>query len=120
MKSIHWLPLTDSPQLQEIAEQSHTVPCAIFKHSTRCSLSSLAENRLNKAWDFEADELKPYFLDLIANRALSNEVASFFEVPHESPQLLLIKSGRCVYESSHLSISVKALAKALEEAHSIS
>ena len=47
-----------------------------------------------------------YYLDLIANRNLSNKISSAFNVYHESPQVLLIKDGECVYDESHGSISM--------------
>jgi bacillithiol system protein YtxJ len=41
---------------------------------------------------------------------LSNAVAEQFGVRHESPQVLLIKDGRCVYDASHLGISATDIA----------
>ena len=65
---------------------------------------------------FVADEITPYFLDVISRRALSNEVAKAFEVYHESPQLLLIRNGECVYEASHLDISITDLRASFQQA----
>lgn len=113
MANINWLQLTDSNQLEEIKAHSADVPCIIFKHSSRCSISSLAQNRLESKWAFEDKAILPYFLDLIAYRQLSNAIAEGFGVRHESPQLLLIQDGRCTYEASHLDISVRELTNAL-------
>jgi bacillithiol system protein YtxJ len=113
MANIKWLQLTDSNQLEEIKALSADVPCIIFKHSTRCSISSLAQNRLESKWSFEDNTVLPYFLDLIAYRELSNGIAETFGVRHESPQLLLIQDGQCTYEASHLDISVRELSAAL-------
>ena len=66
--------------------------------------------RLESSWDF-GDELPAYYLDLLAYRPLSNEIASHFNVYHESPQLWIIKNGECIYHASHMGISVKALNK---------
>jgi len=51
-------------------------------------------------------ELDFYYLDLITYRALSNKVADQYDVSHESPQILLIRNGKCVYDESHLGISM--------------
>lgn len=85
----------------------------IFKHSTRCSISSVVKSRLFSKWNFK-NELPIYLLDLIQHRSLSTLIAEKFSVQHESPQLLLIKDGKCVYHCSHLSISVNNLANFLE------
>jgi bacillithiol system protein YtxJ len=37
-------------------------------------------------------------------RSISSEIAEKFQVHHESPQVLLIKNGECVYDESHYGI----------------
>lgn len=106
---IQWIPLSNVGQLEDIVKQSNSVPCLIFKHSTRCSISSMAKSRLEKNWDFSATDIKPYYLDLIAFRDVSNAITEKFGVFHESPQALLIRNGECTYDASHLDISVQEL-----------
>ncbi|MBL4594452.1 MAG: bacillithiol system redox-active protein YtxJ [Flavobacteriales bacterium] len=104
-----WIKVESHSDLNKIVEESFqdsNIGVAIFKHSTRCSISSVAKMRLVSFWDFKG-ELPIYYLDLIAFRDISNLIAEQFNVPHESPQLLIIKDGKCVYNASHLSISVK-------------
>jgi bacillithiol system protein YtxJ len=55
------------------------------------------------------DIVDAYFLDLIAHRDVSNEIARKFNVYHESPQLILIKNGKAVYDVSHSDINAEAL-----------
>lgn len=114
MSKINWLQLQSGSQIEEIIEHSKSVPCLIFKHSTRCSISSLAQNRLDKGWNLDDKEILPYHLDLIAHRDLSNAVSEQFGVRHESPQVLLIKEGQCVYDASHLGISAREIAGQVE------
>lgn len=106
---INWIPLESSQQLDEIVKLSSSTPCLVFKHSTRCSISSMAKSRLEKSWDFSGEDLKPYYLDLIQFRSISNEIAERFGIHHESPQILLIRNGACTYDASHLDISVAEL-----------
>jgi bacillithiol system protein YtxJ len=101
---MHWTHLTDEEQLNQIIAKSQLKPQVIFKHSTRCSISAVALQRLQKAK--QPDEMEFYFLDLLAHRQLSNKVASTFKVHHESPQVLLIRDGQCVFNESHLGISM--------------
>jgi bacillithiol system protein YtxJ len=83
----------------------------IFKHSTRCSVSLIAKKRFEHDWDSIPESTSVYFLDLISNREVSNTIAQKFSVNHESPQLLLIKNGQCIYETSHGEISAEDLAE---------
>jgi bacillithiol system protein YtxJ len=101
---MNWISLTDANQLQEIKEKSKEKPQVIFKHSTRCSISSMAKGRLERA--SAPQEADFYYLDLIGYRSISNKVAEEFNVYHESPQILVIKDGKCVYDESHASISM--------------
>ncbi len=99
---MHWIPLTSIDQLAAIKQLSNTKPQVIFKHSTRCSISSVAKNRLEKGNTPSGIDF--YYLDLIQYRPISAAIAEHFNVYHESPQVLLIKNGLCVYDESHSSI----------------
>ena len=103
-----WNALTDLEQLNEIVSLSNEKPVVIFKHSTRCSISRMALKQFENEFDF-SDKVTPYFLDLIAHRDVSNDIASRFGVMHQSPQLLLIKGGKSVYDVSHSDIDADAL-----------
>ena len=102
-----WIDLTDEEQLQEIKEKSHTRPQLIFKHSTRCSISSMAKNRLDRS--SRPDGLDFYFLDLIKYRHISNKISREFNVYHASPQVLIIKDGESVYDESHSAIDMQEI-----------
>ncbi len=102
-----WNTLQSANQLELICEESKTNPILIFKHSTRCSISRMALDRLERTWNERAGAIKPYYLDLIAYRGISNQVAALFDVEHESPQVLLIRDGKAVYDGSHFEISLE-------------
>lgn len=108
---MNWIELTDEQQLDTIIEESKSQPVVIFKHSTRCSISSMAKGRLDRE---EAPQgTKFYYLDLITYRPISNKVAEVFNVHHESPQILLIKNGECTYEESHNGINMEEIEEQL-------
>ena|ERR1700712_4762040 len=104
---MNWIELTKESQLTEIKEQSKSKPQLIFKHSSRCAISAVAKNRLEKSTP--SGNVDFYFLDLIRNRAISNKVAEEFSLYHESPQVLLIKNGECVYDESHSGINMNEI-----------
>lgn len=108
---MNWKELNDEAQLASIREESNTQPVVIFKHSTRCSISSMAKSRLDRGEAPAGTTF--YYLDLIRYRALSNKVAEVFSVHHESPQVLVIRAGECVYDESHSGISLDEIAAQL-------
>ena len=103
-----WTQLIDLGQLNEIINLSTTKPVIIFKHSTRCSISRMALKQFENEFDLE-EKVTPYFLDLLENRSISNEIATRFDVEHQSPQLILIKDGKAIYNVSHSDIQVDDL-----------
>lgn len=101
---MNWISLTNEGQLDEIKQKSKTKPQVIFKHSIRCSISSMSLSRLERTYTpMNADF---YLLDLISYRNISNKIAAMFGVPHESPQVLLIINEECVYDESHSGINI--------------
>jgi bacillithiol system protein YtxJ len=104
---MNWNQLTTAQQLDEIIETSAEKPVVIFKHSTRCSISSTALSRLERAWD--ADQTPAFYLDLIAYRPISGLIAEKFDVEHQSPQVLVIDQGKCTYSATHWDISMDEL-----------
>ena len=107
---INWNELTDLGQLNEIIAISNEKPVAIFKHSTRCSVSRMALKQLENEFN-SSDKVTPYFLDLIVHRDISNEIANRFGVTHQSPQLILIKNGKAIYNVSHSDIDAEELSE---------
>jgi bacillithiol system protein YtxJ len=105
---INWIPLTFMGQLDEIVAFSNQKPVVIFKHSTRCSVSRMALKQFESEYDL-GDTVDVYFLNLLEHRDISNEIASRFGVYHQSPQLLLIKDGKSVYDVSHSDIDAGEL-----------
>ena len=104
---MNWIALTHEDQLEDIRKDSLNNPQVIFKHSTRCATSSMAKSRLERA--SVPAGIKFHFLDLIKYRSVSNKIEEQFMVHHESPQVLLIKSGECVYDESHSGISMEEI-----------
>ncbi|MCL6259005.1 bacillithiol system redox-active protein YtxJ [Aquiflexum sp. TKW24L] len=101
-----WNKLESLAQLDEIREMSDEKPVLIFKHSTRCSISSIAWDRLKRNWKVEdSEKVTPYYLDLIRHRDVSNQIEREFNVYHESPQIILVKDGKAVYDNSHMGIN---------------
>lgn len=100
-----WKEIAHAAEVKEISSLSYDQPVLIFKHSTRCGISSMAKNRLERYWtDEDTERIQPWLLDLIRHRDISQAIADTFGVHHESPQVLLIVNGECIYDASHMGI----------------
>ena len=102
---MNWIKLENPSQITDIKSKSGY--SLIFKHSTRCSISMMAKKRVEMDADEIPSNVTAYFLDLIAHRDLSGQIAEVFHINHESPQLLLIKDGECILDQSHGDISIE-------------
>ena len=111
-RKLNWNNLEDLGQLNEIIDLSTKNAIVIFKHSTRCSISRMALKQFESEME-TLDKVTFYFLDLLQHRAISNAIATQFSVHHQSPQLLLIKDGKCVYDASHSDIDASVLIQKL-------
>jgi len=113
-----WLPLTSESQLEEINQKSfekQLTGILLFKHSTRCSISSMALSRLERQWKQSVETFPAYQLDLLNYRSLSSRIAELFDIQHESPQILIIKNGKCIYHASHSAITAADIEAAVNK-----
>ncbi|MES2286106.1 MAG: bacillithiol system redox-active protein YtxJ [Bacteroidota bacterium] len=111
-----WLNLTSESQLEEINQKSFETQVKgilLFKHSTRCSISSMALSRLERKWKLANDIVPAYILNLLQHPSVSSKIAEQFSVRHESPQVLIIKNGKCIYNASHSDINAADIESAL-------
>ncbi len=107
-----WVNLIGSEQLHELFEASAEKPVLLFKHSTRCSISSMALSRFENKMDPE--KANCVYLDLLAYRFLSDEIAEMTNVQHQSPQAILITNGEVIYSATHSEIDASEIMKLIE------
>ena len=101
ISALPWIPLMELGQLQDIESKSATKTQVIFKHSTRCGISRMVIKQFEADYNVTENDLDLYYLDILNYREISNNIASTFQVMHESPQLLVIKNGVVVAHDSH-------------------
>lgn len=113
---MNWFELKDAEQLDTIKTESRQQPVLIFKHSTSCSISRAVLDRLERNWNNSGPSaVKPYSLDLLSYRSISNQIARDFDIEHESPQAILIYQGQPVYAQSHFGIDITEIKKAADK-----
>jgi bacillithiol system protein YtxJ len=100
-------PLRNEMELEEALSADRAF---LFKHSTRCGTSSRAYRQVTEYE--EADGPIPVFLiDVTAERALARSIADRWRVRHQSPQVILLESGRPVWHASHGAVTAEVLTK---------
>ena len=109
---MEWINLESVEQLKAIDELSQSQPVVLFKHSTRCSVSAMALDRMERGGDILAG-VNCYFLDLIAHRDVSQAIADHYGVQHESPQVIVVRNGKAVWHDSHMAITPRAVSQML-------
>lgn len=109
-----WKHLETAGELSAVLEASNTKPQLIFKHSIRCGISAQVWDTLARSTDQLNTAADLHFLDLINYRGISNQVAAELNVPHQSPQVILVHNGKATYDSSHFSIRPEKIVKEAE------
>lgn len=105
---MNWETLNTEQQFLDLLAQ--TPVFAVFKHSTRCSISSMAKSRVEREWNYD---FPIYYLDLLNYRPISNLIAVQSGIEHASPQLIVFEHGKPVYNASHSAIVVEEIAATL-------
>ena len=112
---VPWHPITEKEKVADLIQESEKKTILIFKHSTRCGISRMVLKNFESEWQLpESDNYKLYYLDLLQNRDVSNEVARVTGVDHESPQLIILKDGKVVHHDSHHSIKAETAKQYLD------
>lgn len=110
-KKFPWIELTSEAQLNDSLNSKDVI--FIFKHSTRCSISVMAKSRFEREWIAPDFSFQLLYLDLLNYRSVSNKIEELTGVQHQSPQLIVINSGKVIYQQSHNAISAKESIEAI-------
>ena len=110
--ALNWTEINSVDELHEIWDNSLEKPAVFFKHSTRCSISSMALRAFERNW--LPDETQLFFIDLIANRDVSNLLAELSKVEHQSPQIIVTKNQKVLYSDSHGTIDAEKVQKLIQ------
>lgn len=102
--------LTTANRLEELNSQGDFI---IFKHSPRCSISNMAMDRYQRKSEALPPNINTYIVNVLTSRELSQAIAAKYNVQHESPQILFIRNGACIYHASHSDIDPRELTTAI-------
>jgi monothiol bacilliredoxin len=105
--------LCDLAALEAAIEESRERPVLLFKHSRSCGISCEALDELRAHLD-EASAAATYKLITVqSHRTVSDHAAQRLGVRHETPQAILLRDGRPVWNASHFRITAETLGQVL-------
>jgi len=107
--ALDWNEIKSVEELHEIWENAIVKPAVFFKHSTRCSISSMALRAFERNW--LPDDTQLFFIDLIANRDVSNLLAELSQIEHQSPQIIVTHNRKVIFSDSHGTIDAEKVQK---------
>jgi bacillithiol system protein YtxJ len=106
--------LTSLEQWKEALDRTSNKPLLVFKHSTSCSVSAGAhEEATHYIQDDQTGDIDYAIVHVIEDRPVSNEIAERLGVKHASPQIILVKDGEAVWDTSHWRITYDFLSEKL-------
>ncbi len=107
-----FLPLEVESAAAWLAALPGEPPVLLYKHSTRCGVSLDAQDEV-RAFAAGQPGLAIWQLEVPRQRRLADDLAERLGVPHQSPQVILLRGGAPVWHTSHQRITRDALAAQL-------
>ena len=108
-----WNVLTEERQVADVMEASNNKPQLVYKHSHTCGICHAAKERIEESFGEIEKRADMNFVNVKKSRSVSNTFAETLAVRHESPQVLIIKNGECVWDESHWSINGDTISEVL-------
>jgi bacillithiol system protein YtxJ len=102
-----FLKIDDQATLENLLTDSTTKPVIVFKHSNACSISARAYREMEKL-----DNVN--ILEVQSARDVSREIATLTGIRHETPQVIILRDGKAVWNASHFDVTAAGVMKAVE------
>jgi bacillithiol system protein YtxJ len=100
--------LADTKALDNLLDNSKRRPVVIFKHSNSCPISAAAYREMQQL------DNEVVLVEVQSAREVSRELADITGIRHESPQVIVLRNGKAVWNASHFGVKAREVAKALE------
>ena len=100
--------IDDRTTLDNLLTDSKQKPVIVFKHSNACSISSRAYREMEKV------EAEVNILVVQSAREISRELANLTGVRHETPQVIVLRDGKAVWNASHFDVQAVAVIEAVQ------
>ena len=103
-------PLVDVQSVDAAIAESRERPVLLFKHSRYCGVSCEALDELQSHIDARAEGVVAYkMITVQTHRPVSDAIAQRLGLRHETPQVILLRDGKVVWNASHFRITATQL-----------
>lgn len=106
------IPLADVGDLDAAIAESRERPVLLFKHSRHCGVSCEALDELHAHIEAAAGDTAYRIITVQTHRPVSDAAAQRLGVRHETPQALLLRDGKVIWNASHFRITATELHRA--------
>jgi bacillithiol system protein YtxJ len=101
-------------ELDQAIDESRERPVLLFKHSLTCPISTRAFRELQSYLDNPDPRISYKLITVQTARSVSDEAAARLRIEHESPQAILVRNGRELWNASHYKITAESLDQAIK------
>jgi len=110
-------PLNDVQSLDAAIAESRERPVLLFKHSRYCGVSCEALDELHSHIEGRTEATVVYkMITVQTHRPVSDAVSQRLGLRHETPQAILLRDGKVIWNASHFRITATQLDQALPKA----
>jgi len=99
--------IDNNATLENLLTDSTRKPVILFKHSNACSISARAYREMEKVEGVN-------ILEVQSAREVSHEIANRTGVRHETPQVIILRDGKAVWNASHFDVTAADVKRAVE------
>jgi bacillithiol system protein YtxJ len=104
-------PIADIAALEAAIAESLERPVLLFKHSRTCGISLGAFDEVQMHLSTEGRAAYK-LITVQSHRRVSDEASLRLGIRHETPQVILLRGGRPVWNASHFRITADELSRA--------
>lgn len=83
----------------------------LYKHSPSCGICVWTREHM-EGFARRHPDVPVYWLDVIGQRPLAREAARLLDVPHASPQAMVVEDGAAIWDASHMGVTADAVERA--------
>lgn len=96
---------------EKVKQESKNNPVVLYIHSLTCSLSKEVIKSLSATSLGET----AYIIPVQTSREISQTIETELKVKHESPQVIVMKDGKAVYDADHTRIDPEKILNKLKQ-----
>ena len=107
-------PISGIDELERMLAESRTRPLLLFKHSYTCGVSAEALDEVYAHIEEQARGVRYAMVTVQTHRDVSNAIAERLGIRHETPQAILVRNGRAVWNASHFRVTASEVDRAIQ------